>query len=355
MGQITQEDIARRLNLSRATVSLTLNRRASAYRIRPETQQQVLQACRQLGYSRNMWAASLRARKNNLVGIVGAAYQVPVRQARQNFIAQYFKDRGFRVVLQDFHWAEDKISLLKEMEELRPEALIVAEPEPETVIEYLKSVKEKGVVVVLVDGPQAKGINQVRIDRQEAVYKGVSHLFRQGYEKVFLTLPKNFSYWAMAERFKGFLKACREFGEKSSPWQSLIWNNDQQYDDSFCLGYQIGQQLWRQKKIFPFGIMALNDQVAIGLMKFLLEKGVKIPNEVGLVGSENLTEARFVAVPLTSVSFPVKELAEKVGEIVLRRIAGQPGWPRSVTLKPELVVRESSLRKPGAGEGCLGR
>lgn len=345
MKNITQKHIAQKVGVSRTAVSLTLNGHARKYRIKPQTQKKILHFSQELAYSRNVFATWLRTQKSNLIGIIGASYQIPIRQMRQNLIAQYFKNKGFRISMQDFHWSEDRIKLIKEMEELRPEGLIVTEPEPPEVIEYLKTVQKRGLPIVLVDGPIIKELDQVRIDREKVVYLGIKHLLEQGYDEVFLTMPKTFTYWAMQERFRGFTRAYQELRKNGSLNKYLIWNDQkEQHENSFLLGYQIGQKFFSQKNHHSFGIMALNDQVAIGLMKSVIEKNIKIPQNVGLVGSENLPEGEFAPVSLTTIRFPIAELAEKTGEILLQKINGNNKETLIFNLEPELIIKQSSLR-----------
>lgn len=344
MKHLTQKDIAKMVGVSRTAVSFTLNKRASLYRINPKTQKKILEVSKRMGYSKNLFASYLRTKKSNLIGILGAVYQVPIRQARQDLLAQYFKDRGFQVFIQDFHWSDDRIQLIKEMEELRPEGLIVTEPEPEEVIEYLRIIQKRGLPIVLVDGPKVKGFDQVRIDRKKGVYLGVKHLFEQNYERVFLTLQKDTFYWAISERFQGFKKAYKEFKKDAFPEKFLIWSEEKQYTNSYLLGYQIGKKFFSQERDLSAGIMALNDQVAIGLMKYMLENGVKIPQDIGLVGSENLPEGEFAYVSLTTIKFPIEELVEKVGEILLQKISGNKNEMMTFNIEPKLIVRQSSLK-----------
>lgn len=343
MKNITQKDIAEKLNVSRATVSLTLNKRASLYRISPVTQKKILNVSRQLGYSRNLFASYLRRRRSNFIGIIGSVYKMPMRQNRQNLIGQYLKSRGFHILMQDFHWAEDRIRMIKEIEELRPEGLIISEPEPDTVIEYLRTLKKKGLPVVLVDGPKVNDFDQVRIDREKTTYLGTKHLFEQGYKNVYLTLPKTSSYWAITERYKGFKKSLMEFGGNGNIKKFLIWNK-KQYDCYYSLGYQLGEEFIYKEKKLPAGIMALNDQIAIGLMKFFLEKDFKIPQELGLVGSENLPESLFTFIPLSTIKFPIEQVAEKACKLLLDKIEGKTKENLIFTIEPELVVRQSSLK-----------
>ncbi len=346
MKQVTQAQIARKAKVSRTTVSLVLNNQASRYRIKPATQRKVLGCSRKAAYAKNMFATYLKTKKTNLIGIIGGSYNIPIRQLRQNLIAQYFKQRGFQVLLQDFHWAEDRVRLLREMEELRPEGIVVAEAEPAGVIDCLRKMKRKGTPVVLVDGAETPGFDQVRINREKVAYLGTRHLLEQGYDQVFYTLPEErFSeYWAIKERYKGFRRAHAELKGKGDPNGLLLWNGKEDESDQYMLGYRIGEKHFPELRREPVGVMALNDQLAIGLMKFLLERNASIPEGIGLAGSENLPESRFSHVSLTTLMFPEGELAARSGDLLLRRISGDRSADRLIDLEPELIVRQSTRR-----------
>ncbi|MCD6407789.1 LacI family DNA-binding transcriptional regulator, partial [bacterium] len=344
MKEITMKDIAREAGVSYTAVSLTLSGKGDEYRIKKETQKKILKIAEKLGYSRNIFASYLKKKRSDFVGIVGSSYRMPVRHYRQNLIAEKLKKAGYNIIIQDFHWRiGDPVSIIKEILELRVCGLIVSDPDFPSVVEYLKVLKKRGIVIVLVDGPVIDGFDQVRVSREKMTYLGIKHLFDCGYKNIYFTLPQisRKTYWAVKERYEGFKKIMKEKLRKEKKLEEyLIWH-DGDCRNSYEIGYKIGNSLKKRKNV---GIMGLNDQVAIGLMKRLVEKGVKIPEEAGIVGSENLPESEFSYVSLTTINFQIEKLASKTVDIFLKRIGGEKGKEFLIEIEPELIVRESTRR-----------
>jgi len=352
MTHVTQQAIAKAARASRTAVSLVLSGQAEAYGIRESTRQRILHACRQLGYSPNFQARSLRARRTGIIAVVGGVFQTPIRQYRQDLIAQYFKDRGYRVMLQDFHWSNDRVEMIRQLEEHRLEGMIVGEAEPPELVECLRAIRDRGVPVVLADGPVTEDFDQVRIDRRGAARLAVLHLVEQGYRDIRAALHPDHPYWAVDERRQGFAEGLMESGLGPVGVDRYLWAGDRrQWGDDYRAGYQTGELLIGASRSRPIGVYAIGDRVAVGMERALLDRGIAIPDEVGVVGTENLPESEYAAVPLSSMEYAVDRLAERVGEILLDRLAGTgPAGLVRESFEPRLVVRASSIRAPRVNE-----
>lgn len=341
------KDIAKKAGVSYTTVSLTLNGKGDLYKIKKKTQDKIFRIAKELNYKGNIYASYLRKRRSNFVGIVGSTYNVPVRQYRQNLIAEKLKRMGFDIIIQDFHWRKDSyISLIDEVLKFKPIGLIISEPDDLSLMYYLKDIK-KWIPVILIDGPEYNGFDQIRIDREKIPYIAVHHLWKSGYKNIYFTIPftKVISYWAIKERYMGFKKAFEEiFGKNNGIEKNMLWI-DESIQNPYMIGYKIAEKYFEKFKK-DTGIVALNDQIAIGIMKNLLEKNKKIPEEIGIVGSENLPEGEFVIIPLTTISFSIDKLVDNVIEIFLKRINGDNNKDVfKIKIKPEIIIRKSAERR----------
>ena len=114
-------------------------------------------------------------------------------------IAEKLKKAGYSIIIEDLHWKiEDPVSIIKEVLELRVCGLIVSDPDFPSRVDYLKVLKKRGIVIILVDGSVIDGFDQVRVSREKITYLGIKHLFDCGYKNIYFTLPQISGkiYWA---------------------------------------------------------------------------------------------------------------------------------------------------------------
>lgn len=357
MSVIKQEDIALAAGIARSTVAMVLNGTASKYGISEKTIKKVEKISLDLGYSKNIFASSLRSRKSNLVGVIGAITATSIAQLRLGMIAKRLKDEGFFVILEDLFWVDNPAKLIADISAFMPEGLIISDTGRGKSMEIgLSFIRSKGIPVIFVDTYESRKYDNIRVDRKLVGYMASAHLFNQGYEKVFYTIPRDLvsrktgsRNWKIVERYEGFRSAFEEYRKNEDPEDFLIELDDSQKleENNYQRGYFFGKSFLKTVKSFPAGIVATNDQVAIGLMKSLAEEKIRIPEEVGVVGTENLAESEFSRVPLSTVKFPVEEIARKACDVLLSRIEGDEGERVFLEITPELITRESSLRLPG--------
>lgn len=353
MKQVTQKDVAKAANVSRSAVSLVLNDTARKQRLSEETIERIIAASEDLGYSKNIFASSLRLNKSNFIGVLGVTAHNPPRQIRQNLIARSLKDRKYNVLMEDVFWTDDRAKILLELAQFMPEGIVLGDIDSESVAEALSFLEKRGVAVVAVDSADTSKFDNVRTDRGLLGYIAARHLFEQGYEEIYYAMPFNPEkqarkkwLWYNLARFNGFKRAQKEFFGVTRPEKFILWESSKHGSDSYKEGYAIGRKFLREDIKCPVGIIAVNDHIAIGIIKALTEGGVRIPQDVGIVGSENLPESAFSAVPLSSMDFPVETIAKEVCDILFRRMSGEKGKKIRLDVAPKLVPRESSLRTP---------
>lgn len=341
------KDIARIGGVSYTTVSLTLSGKGDKYKIKKETQEKIIKIARDLGYKGNIYASYLRKGKSDFVGIIGSTYNVPIRHLRQNLIAEKLKRIGFNIIIQDFHWRSDGyISIVEEVLKFKPVGLIISEAEDLNLKFYLENIKKR-IPVILIDGPEYDTFDQIRINREKIPYLAIHHLWERGYKDIYFTIPssplKN-NYWAIKERYDGFKRGFYEiYGNVKNIEKKLLWIEKEELS-SYMLGYRIAEKYLKKFKK-DTGIIALNDHIAIGIIKKLFEENKKIPEDIGIVGSENLPEGEFSIVPLTTISFSINEIVERVVEIFLKRINGEKEKIYKIKIEPEIIIRKSTERR----------
>lgn len=347
---VKQKEVASRAGVSPTTVSLVLNGLAEKYAIKKETRERVERVCEEMGYTRNYFASALRSKRENFITIIGTSQGSAIKHLRRKMLVKILRGEGYDVFTRDFYTEKDPADVLRETEKFRSDGMIIEEVHSPKVEAYLENLYDRNFPAVLIDTPPCKFFDQFRINREMVGYIGTRHLFEQGYKEVYYAIPgfvseRETTNWKLRCRYEGFKKACGDSANIKNPDDFIIGAHSRGVMSSqyFC-GYEMGAELLKRKRRFPSGVMCVNDQLALGLMRRLFEEKVNIPEEVGIVGSENLPESGYSYISLTTVEFPVLEQAEKACEALIRRIGGMREKPESEELKPGLILRESSAR-----------
>ncbi len=334
----TLKDLARETGLAVSTVSAICRGKGSSFRIARTTQKRVLETAEKIGYRRNSLAFFLRTGKSTFVPVLGRTFRVPITQERQNHIAQLLLLSGFQPILYDFHWfdgSEEK--LLEAVEEIPVAGLIVSDVHIPSLHKHLLSVCGR-TPCILIDSEQHQGFDHVYLDRSMVSYLAAWHLLEKGYKKIVYTIPERSSFCHLTERTRGFIRAFREFGREVNQ-ENFLWLT--QKESSYQMGWKIGQKI-TENGSKPEAVMALNDQVALGLISYLEKKGIRVPEDIAVVGSENLPEGEYRQLPLTTVDFKVTEISRQAVDLLQRRISGDwSDFPKEIVIWPELIVRAS--------------
>lgn len=333
----TIKDVAARAGVSVATVSRVLNEKGL---VREDTVKRVLDAAKALNYVPHGGARSLSMRKTSTVGVVlpdlhGEFFSEVIRG-----IDVAARRRGYHILVSGSHseWAEMAAVLIAVRG--RVDGLIVMAPEMEA--EKLPSRLPTGLPIVLLNC-RAKTAWAMAIDNTTGVRSMMRHLAGLGHQRIaFIAGPEGNA--DAAERLRGWREALEE---KSVSPDGLLLKGD--FSES--AGYEAGYDLLSRSTL-PTAIFAANDAMAIGALCALREQGLRVPEDVAVVGFDDIPIARFVSPPLTTVSVEIAQLGRRAFELFLE--GTEPGAvPRLETLPTHLVIREScgnGARAPVAAE-----
>jgi LacI family transcriptional regulator len=330
------KEVAARAGVSVGTVSNVLNR---PHVVRAATRLRVEAAIADLGFVRNESARQLRAGHSRVVAYVfldaGNPYFTDVARGAEGGC----RDAGLALVMcssdGDPSREDDYLSLLLEQ---RVRGVLVT-----TVDETgsrLRSLPELGIPVVLVDrGTTSDGIwCSVGVDDVHGGQLAVGHLIEQGHERI-AYVGGPLTIHQVNDRLAGARLAVAAGG---LPTDRLVVLETE--GTTVAAGREAGQRLaGLPAGARPTGIFCANDLVALGMLQELLRQGARIPDDVALVGYDDIDFAAAAAVPLTSVRQPRQLLGQTAVELLLREAEGDPGHVHEhVRFTPELVVREST-------------
>ncbi len=325
-------DVAARAGVSHQTVSRVLNQMPG---VRPETRDRVLEAVEQLNYRRNFAAKLLASAHSRTVGVVtwGASQFGPAHVLLALEAAARETDYRLATVNVLSLSSEAFRSAVDQLLERVVEALVVIVPH-ETVLREAQAL-DLDIPVVVVEGDLSATPLTVGVDNVQGARLATGHLLSLGHETVVhLSGPMG---WAESyARRDGWRAELESQGRRVPP---LRWGGDWSADS----GYLTGRSLARETDVTA--VFVANDQMALGLMRALREESRRVPEDVSVVGFDDLPEARFFWPALTTVRQDFEELGRRVMDVLARVLGGEE--QPSVGLVPTtLVVRESTAPPP---------
>jgi LacI family transcriptional regulator, galactose operon repressor len=329
---VTLVEIAKQAGVSRSTVSRVMTNHPS---VDPETRSRVLAVAERLNYHPNLAARSLAAGKTRVLGLV-----IPMG------VSTLFVDPYFPLLIQGISAAcnANDYSVM----------LWLAEPEYErrTMGQILRGGMIDGVILasallndpvqetlldndipfILVGRPGGdQPISYVDVDNVNSAREAVAYMFRLGYERVAtITGPRNMI--AGADRLEGYLLAVRDRGTRLDP--DMVAESDFTEEG----GYRAMQQLFAFQ---PDAIFAANDVMAVGALRALREAGKRVPDDVALMGFDDMPFSARSNPPISSVRQPIHRTGMLAAETLIDMVAHPGGPPRRIVLPTELMLRAS--------------
>jgi LacI family transcriptional regulator len=342
-GQMKQEkttihDIAKKLNLSASTVSRALNDNP---RISEDTRKLVRKAALKLNYQRNHLAAALRNGRSNLLAII-------VPTADRSFFSSVIrgveeianKSRYNVMICQTYDKYEKEVDTIEALINARVDGVITSHAKETSNFDHFIKLKEKGIPLVLFDrSNDGLEVSHVVIDDFQGAYKATEHLIEQGCKRIaHFTNTRKFSIYK--ERLRGYREALAD--HKISFDANLVVESDLQLEG----GRNSMLQLLKLRQI-PDAVFSASAYGAMGAMQVLKEKKIKIPQQVALVGFSNEPFTEFTEPALSTVDQHSLRMGNAAAQIFLEQISTDKKEfiPQKIVLKPELIVRGSSLKK----------
>lgn len=337
--EVTIYDLAHELNFSPSTISRALNNDKS---IGKKTTKKVQEAAERMGYRPNSLAASLRSNKTKTIGIMVARINSPFMSTLISGIEDAARKANYNVLIsQSNENYENEVQNAKALYDSRVGGLIVSLAMETKDTSHFQQFLDNNIPVVFVDRiPRELNSYRVIIDNYTAGYKATKHLIEQGCKRI--------AHFGGAQhvnvynlRMKGYIDALVENNLEVD--QSLIMKLSTM---SFDQGKEAMEKLLERESP-PDGLFSANDSAAVGAVLHAKSKGVKIPQELAIIGFNDDPVASIVEPSLSTISHP----ARRMGELATQRILdhSENSLATSVSeitmLDTEVIVRASSKRK----------
>lgn len=327
-------DIARHAKVSLGTVSNVIN---GNVRVRDPLKRRVLQAVAELGYQPSQLARGLRRDSSNMIGMIIPDVTNPFFPAIVRAAEDIAYSNIYRLVLCNSDNDPDKeASYLNELQSYLPAGLLLI-PAVESRLKQPPVRNGRQTPTVCIDRkPQGWKGDVVKTGNEAGAYSAVHHLIDHGHSRIGMLAGP--SHLANAkERLKGFRRALKEAGVEIPTSYVQTGNLDRQS------GFEAALRVLRLP-LRPTAIFAANDLMAMGALLAVRELGLHCPEDVSVVGFDNLDVVELLMPPLTTVQQPAYKLGATAAELLLQRIAGVTGPAREIVLDTELVRRASVSR-----------
>lgn len=328
---VTIRDVAARAGVSVATVSRVVNH--SPHRVSPATRRRVASAVRSMGYHANIIAQGLKQRRTRTIALIVPDISNPFFPAIARGIEDRAQERGYAVLLcntyEDLARERTYLDLLRKR---MIDGLIFATIGSNT--RHLRTLRDERLPVVLVArGVDGVPIDAVLVDNFRGEFEATSHLISLGHRRI-VHIAGPASLHVAAERRRGYLRALEAAGVPEQ--DAVVAEGDFSSDG----GREAARALLKQNRPFT-AVAAANDLMAIGAMEALRHAGKRVPDDVAVVGFDDITFASLVSPALTTVAQPKYRMGQLAMDRLLELMDGSDAGPRQTVLPPKLVVRES--------------
>jgi DNA-binding LacI/PurR family transcriptional regulator len=335
----TLRALAEHLGLSTASVSLVINRSPAAKSIPQRTQDRIRAAARELNYRPNFMASSLRRQRSSTIGVLVPELSEGYAPQVISGVEDYLLEKGYFYFVVSHRHRTDLLSRYPRLLQQRAvEGLIAVDTSCEEAML---------VPLVSVSGHRdVEGVTNIALNHGQAARLALEHLHALGHRSIAFIKGQDFSSDTEV-RWHAINDAARALGLHVDPRLVVQLEGDCPTSD---LGSAVTRKLLAAKKSFT-ALFAFNDISAIGAIHALRAAGRRVPEDVSVVGFDDIPSAAYQNPGLTTVRQPLREMGVLAAETLLRRINAAPGTPyaKVITVEPELVVRASTAAAAALG------
>ena len=330
MKYITLKMVAEKAEVSVNTASRAINNRPD---INLETKKRVLQIAKELGYIRNAAAVALRTKKTGTIGVVIADNRNPFYAEVLNGMEEAAREKNYHIILantqRDYKKEEEAINLLLAK---RVDGLLITPVQDKD--DDIKNLIDANIPFVVV-GRDFENIevDAVYNDEVKGGFLATEYLIKKGHKRI--ALINGFLHKSPAKgRLEGYKKALKEYG---IPFDgALVSFGDIDVKD----GHERTKQMLGKNLDFT-AIFSYNDMMAFGVMQAIREKGLRIPEDIGLVGYDDIPFSSLISPSLTTIRLKKQDLGIESVELLLSRINGSRKKIKKVMLGVELTIRKT--------------
>ena len=335
--RITISDIAKLANVSKSAVSIVLNNKSG---VSEKTRKKVLDTIKKYKYSPNHIAQSLAARETKSIGLIIKEIDNPYFAKVMKGVYDTCSELGYSVLLGSSELSEEKeTEIIGAMMNKRVDGLLISPLQSEeSDFTYLADLMNDNFPLVVLGEVKNYSTNRVDIDNSKAAYDAVSYLIKLGHKRI--------------AHFAGPVHSGHGQKRLEGYTQALI-DNDIAINKKYIVpvepympnGFTAGMEMFAKNADIPSAVFCYNDLVAIGLMHALLELKIPVPEQVSVVGFDNIDFSEFVKIPLTTIQMPAYEIGKTATTLLIDQITNaSESLNQKIVLDHKLIERNSCAR-----------
>jgi LacI family transcriptional regulator len=336
LKDVTIYDIARALDISPATVSRGLKDHPG---IRKDTKKRILDAALKMGYQHNTFARNLRVRKTNTIGVIIPRLNSYFMSTVIAGMEKVANDRGYNLIIsQSQESVKKEIASVNTMFNSRVDGILVSLAFDTENIDHFNAMLKKEIPIIFFDRiAEHTKCTSIIIDNTRAGYDATLHLLDQGCQRI-VYVGGSLSRNVYADRLKGYKLALAEKGVNYDSSLTIINTLSEQ------AGSDSAQYIMKMNPR-PDGIFAANDTAAVACIRDLRQAGIRVPEDIAVVGFNNDPISRVIEPNLTTIHYPGQEMGEIAATTLINSINSMPSANlNTLVLRHNLIIRQSSVR-----------
>ncbi len=330
----TMRDVADQAGVSIQTVSAVVNGKEG---ISQQTRNRVLEVIQQLNYRRDPIARSMRTGQIGLIGLSVQDITNPILSKLASYVEAKVSDEDFNVVLYNASADATRERAYLELAANRLiDGLIVVNAVDQA--HAIATLEKASIPVVFIDSLPNQILPAVSADDLQGAYLATEHLIKLGHKRI-SHISGSPTVEIAKRRSQGYRQALADHGldfyKIISPPDIIHWD--------YQAGYNSMKQILKDD-IRPTAVFSAGDELAIGAYRALHEHGLSIPDDVSMVGFDDIAAAGFATPPLTTIRQPFIDMASHAVDLLFKIIRGEQNEVTQIILPPELIVRQSTAR-----------
>jgi DNA-binding LacI/PurR family transcriptional regulator len=331
-GNVTLKMVAERVGLTKGTCSAVLNRSAASRSVPLHTQERILAAARELNYRPSFYARNLRVKRTYMIGVVAEEIGDFYGSLVISGIERYLRQKNFFFLT------------------------VAHRHDPELLETYSHMLLDRGVegfitvdmsisrpmplpTVAVAGHHRTEGVTNIVLDHRRAAWLALNHLVELGHKQIAFMKGSALSS-DCEDRWTAICEVAKEFGI-AMPEELIVQLKGD--DPTPQLGYPFAKELLARKRPFT-ALFAYNDISAIGSIRAFQEAGLRVPEDVSVVGFDDILLALHNNPSLTTVRQPLEKMGELAARTLLDRIEDREEWVPEIAIEPEFVVRNSTAK-----------
>lgn len=330
MKNVTIKDVAKAAGVSYSTVSRALS---GSPEISADTRERILQVCKEMNYTANTVARSMVMKSTKLLGLILTGVNNPFMSELAYHIDRQARARGYNIILcNSSRELEQERELFELMIGRQVDGIILLPAGPES-YETLRPYLSRLPTVFVGENLREVPESYVSVDNYRGAYIGVEYLHRLGHRDI-LYFGRRRGSTTHQLRAEGYAAACRDLGLTAQYCNNTFPLTSIKY------GYQLAKQLFAQERHYT-AIFAATDTNALGIMEAAEENNIRIPEDISLLGFDNIRDSRLPRINLTTIEQPMKMLASVAVDSLLDKIQSELAGYTHRILTPTLIERSS--------------